>query len=138
MNNPEFVYYIFYSTDKETPLLDIFAMPVLESNHHSDEGWEIKVDRDCAINQVDAKTPWLIEVYDLYKWIDLGANCYVYYTIDRTDAYKEFINKMSEMSNKAYALQAEAIEINKAMSLGYQKKQEMEKLLDWSEKLKEE
>lgn len=138
MNNPEFVYYIFYSTDKETPLLDIFAMPVLESEHSPALRWELKVDRDCATSNASTKVPYLYEAHNLYHWIDLGCDCYCYYTIDKNDAYKEFINTMSEMSNKVYKLQEEAIEINKAMLLAYQKKQEMEKLLDWCNKLKEE
>ena len=135
---PKFVYYIFYCTEKETPMLDIFAMPVLESNHTPDNGWELKVDRDCATSKASTKVPYLYEVRDFYDWIDLGCDCYCYYTIYKTDAYKEFINKMSEMSNKVYKLQEEAIEINKAMFLAYQKKQEMEKLLEWCDKLEED
>lgn len=133
---PKFVYYVFYC--EKDPILDIFAMPVIEGKHFPEDGWALKVDRDCATSQVNAKTPWLYEVFDFYKWLDLGYNCYCYYTINKEDAYKEFINKMSAMSNKIYKLQEEAIEINKAMFLAYKKKEEMDKLLEWCDKLEEE
>ncbi len=132
---PKFVYCVFYSEEHYT--LDIFAMAVLKGEHTSHSGWELKVDRDCIFSNSLDKTPWITECVDMYRWHSCNG-CEYYYTIDKEDAINEFHKYMESLSTKIIGLQNEALEISKSMVLAYKRKAEMDKLLEWCNKLEEE
>lgn len=116
---PKKVYCVFYCKNKPV-LLDIFVMNVLEAQHSTLLGWDVKLDREVRIRK-DNIGLHITEALDTEQWIDVGNDCFCYYTFYKDEAVKQFNFKLNEMSEKAIKLQNEVIEINSSMLIALQK-----------------
>lgn len=118
------VYCVFYCKNKPV-LLDIFVVDVLEAQHSTLLGWNVKLDREVRVCKTNA-SHYLSGALDTEKWINVENDCSCYYTFYKDKAVKQFNFKLKEMSEKAIKLQNEVIEINSSMLIALQKLNTME------------